>query len=201
MRVIFLLRFVMFSALLFSLVLACPMSSFARDSKWYVGVGFGLSKIDTDFSRFFSTGELDDDDTGFKVFAGYQFTPYVGIELGFVDLGEAEYIVVNPVSSKEIYTIPVFAVFSLPLDRPTGKEFLKYFTPFAKAGIHYWESEQSDPFVNLNLFDEDKDGIDFAFGVGLNINFTDHISVRGEWERFYEDEEADFFSGSVIIRF
>ena len=218
MRVNSLLRFMFFSAVLISLVLTVPLSSSASDTKWYIGLGFGLSEIDTGVSNLNGTADLDDEDNGFKIFAGYQFCPYFGVEVGFIDLGEAElkgntgdtfdlkgttyiFLANNVTLNTEVRSIPVFAVFSLPLDKPTGVEFLKHFTPFAKVGFHYWEADLTVAAGNLNRVTTDDDGTDFAFGLGLNVNFTDHIAIRGEWERLYEDEEADFFSGSLIIKF
>ena len=62
-----------------------PVVSQAQNNwydNWYVGASVGQSFVD-------ELG-IDDDDTAFKVFGGYQFNKYLGAELGFVDHGELE---------------------------------------------------------------------------------------------------------------
>ncbi|TKB56074.1 outer membrane beta-barrel protein [Ferrimonas aestuarii] len=59
---------------------------------WYLGVGLGQNDWqgvcpDT------GTGDLscDDNDFAWDIFGGYRFNPNVGLELGYVDLGEADW--------------------------------------------------------------------------------------------------------------
>ena len=54
------------------------------DPGFYVGAGVGQSKIEADDINF------DEDDTGFKVFGGYQFNKYFAVELAYIDGGNAD---------------------------------------------------------------------------------------------------------------
>src|ERR1043165_3029831 len=57
----------------------------ADDSRgFYAGVGVGAALVDDDASNF------DDDDTGFKLFAGYSFGKFLDIELAYIDAGTAK---------------------------------------------------------------------------------------------------------------
>ena len=68
-----------------TLALAPGASAFAEDG-FYAGVGVGQATIEIDDSDI----DFDQDDFGWKAFAGYRFMPYFGIEGGYVDLGEPD---------------------------------------------------------------------------------------------------------------
>ena len=54
----------------------------------YIGAGFGMSRLDPDTNN---TGFSVDDtnDFGYKIIAGYDWTPRISTELYYADLGEA----------------------------------------------------------------------------------------------------------------
>src|SRR5690606_18513049 len=54
----------------------------AEPTGFYAGAGVGQSFIDEPIA--------DDEDFGFQVFGGYQFTPYVGLEAAYTDFGEVD---------------------------------------------------------------------------------------------------------------
>lgn len=192
--------------------------AFAQDTKWYLGGGYGVSDVDTGVSGLTGTATLDEDGDGFKFFAGFQFNEYFGFEIAYVDLGEAElkgnngdtfvldgvtynFTADSVIIAAEVDTIALEAVFSLPLQKMTGNESLKYFTPFIKFGVHFWDIEYTVAASNLNAMTADDDGTDIVFGAGINFNIIRNLSIRAEWERFNADEDLDYFSGSIIVRF
>ncbi len=218
MRFTSIFRFATIFLTIITLFLTFHASSFAQDTKWYLGAGYGASKNDTGVTSLTGTASLDEDDSGFKIFGGFQFNKFFGVEVGYIDLGEAElkgntgdtfvsggttyqFLVDGVTVTAEGFSIPVFAVFSLPMDTATGVDFFKYFTPFAKIGFHYWENDFTVTSSSLSTETGDDDGTDLAFGLGLNINLTRNFSIRGEWERLNTEEESDFFSGSIIFKF
>lgn len=206
------------STVLIALLFVGPTSSSAQDTNWYLGAGYGISSFDSDVTNLTGGASLDDEDSGFKFFAGYQFNDFLGIEIGYADLGETElkgntgdsfvmdgvtysFLADGVTVTADVYVIPIFAVFSLPLDRVLKNDALKYITPFAKVGAYYWESEAEATANGLSTVKADEDDTDIAFGAGLNLNFTKNIAIRAEWERFNQDEDIDFFSGSFIVKF
>src|SRR5947207_424512 len=73
---------------------AAPIAvSAAENSGWYIGGSVGQSTSDYSSSRArsdfgYAAGvNVDNADTGWKLFSGYRFNPNLGIEFGFVDLG------------------------------------------------------------------------------------------------------------------
>src|ERR1041384_5449662 len=61
-------------------------ASAAEDTGFYLGVGLGQSTLKNDDDGV----DVDEDDTGFKIFGGYQLNNYLAAELSYIDLGKAE---------------------------------------------------------------------------------------------------------------
>ena len=68
---------------------------------WYVGASVGQSRFHTDPGNLSNSlasqagtpvgGSLGDTDTGYKLRAGYQFTPNLAVEGGYVDFGKVDF--------------------------------------------------------------------------------------------------------------
>ena len=53
---------------------------------WYIGGAFGQTEVALDCA---GTTACDDSDSGWKIFAGYQFNRNFAVELGYGDLGRS----------------------------------------------------------------------------------------------------------------
>ena len=148
----------------------------AEQPGFYVGAGAGQAMIDD--------GALDDEDTAFSAFAGYQVNPYFGLEAGYADLGKTE-----PLGSAgpelEADAAYLVAVGTLP--------FTDRFSGYAKAGYSDWN-------VDTSIAGVSDDGNDPTSGLGLQYRFTDAVALRGEDSRFeIDDSEIDL--ALVPVRF
>lgn len=145
---------------------------------FYAGVGAGQSMVDESF--------VDDEDFGYQAFAGYQFTPYFGLEGAYTDFGE-----VGPsggIGRFEADTWSLSAVGTLP--------FTDRFSGYLKAGIHGWDAEANLPGIGR----ASDDGTDPTYGLGLQYRFNDGIALRGEYSRF-EMDDVDVDLAQVQVRF
>lgn len=145
---------------------------------FYLGAGAGQAMIDD--------GALDDEDTAFSAFGGYQFNRYFGLEAGYADFGEIE-----PLGSAgpklEGDAAYLVAVGTVP--------FTDSFSGYAKAGINDWNVDASVPGLIA-----DDSGNDPTYGLGLQYRFTDNVALRGEYSRFeIDDSEVDL--AQVQVRF
>lgn len=149
------------------------------ESQWYVGGSVGQSDVD-EFG-------IDDEDTGFKVFGGYKFNEYFGLELGFVDLGELE----SGTNELDVDGVSFGAVGTLPLSEK--------FSVHGKAGVFAWDADTRGAIGTR--FSDDSDTDPF-YGVGLGYQFDKNWSVIGEWERYeIDDFDADLLSVGFAYRF
>lgn len=163
-----------------------------------------------------------EENIGFKVFSGYMFNNWAGLELGYADFGEAElqgdtgssfqsngaaysFSANDTRASVEASSIYAGVILALPMDRATGAESLKWFNPYVKAGAHYFDVEFDAHKGSMTSRPSDEDGFNFFFGGGINFDFFKYWAIRTEFEYFPMDdgvvEEIYLYSGSLILRF
>ena len=191
----------------------------AADHGFYIGAGAGLSMSSTDtagaiaVTQFFggtaSSTSTDDSDTALRIFAGYNFSKNIGVELNYADLGESSVIVrdyfLNLTDTYEaaVNGFGISLVGSLPISDK--------FWGFGKIGVFSWKSDLAANLdfgtigvINATLSEK---GTAPMLGVGSVYHFTDNIGIRGEFEHIFIDQEdagaGDFnvFTVSAVIRF
>jgi len=174
-------------------------ASAAPAQGFYIGGSVGQSDFDDSnvIPDLITSGSVDGSDTGFKIFGGYQFSPYFGLELSWVDLGKASYSgrfgALNVTGGTlETSGLNFSAVGTLPL----GSNFAL----FGKVGFFAWESNASDVTGGLPFYGTE-DGSDVSYGIGASFNFTRNLSLRAEWERFKAVGDIDLLSVGVVFRF
>jgi OOP family OmpA-OmpF porin len=197
-------------------MLAAPLAM-AAESGWYIGGNGGPSQTDVDEDRIaadlltqgFATTFMDDNerDTGFKVFAGYQFNKHFSMEGGYYDLGDFGFT---------SFTLPpgtlhgVLGVRGLNLDAVLTLPFTEKFSAFGRAGVAFSEVEgafESTGLVTVLEPNSEKRAASYKFGVGLQYDFTRHFGMRLEAERYRIDDsvgndgDVDLYSAGVLFRF
>jgi opacity protein-like surface antigen len=160
----------------------------------YLGLSVGQTKWNDACDGLTS---CDDTDVGWKVFGGYQFSRFLGVEGGYVDLGEASGT--DTVSGlgnvdAEMWGVFVSGVGTLPIGDRFGL--------FGKIGAAYTDIEVSS---STQGSDSD-DGIGLTFGVGGFMNILRNLSIRLEWERFQDaggdaELDVDLISVGVAYKF
>jgi outer membrane protein OmpA-like peptidoglycan-associated protein len=167
-------------------------ATYAAEPGFYLGGSAGQTNVDKDVADFASgaiggnsNAKVDDDDTGWKVYLGYNFLPWLGVEAGYADFGT--------VGGKNVAEVDLsgwdgFLVGTLPI----GAVDL-----FAKIGAISLETELKAPGYK----NTENDG-KFAYGVGIAYNIN-HWSLRAEAEGFDDDSIDDFYflSAGVVYRF
>jgi OmpA-OmpF porin, OOP family len=152
---------------------------------------------------------VENNDGGWKLFAGYRFNRYLAVEGGYTYLGEyafAGQVIIDPGTVDadfEAYDWNAFAVGILPL----GQRF----DVFGKLGIGYWTSKlkASGTFSGRIVQSMQDSGTDPIVAVGARFNLTSRWAFRAEWERFFNVGDAtttgqtniDFWSVGVQYRF
>lgn len=173
----------------------------AQDAGWLVGLGIGYQKSDDNCpAAATAVVPCDDKGTTWKIFGGYQFNPYLGVELGLVDLGDRPAFVSGlGVASAKFRIFETLLVGTLPV----GQRLAFY----AKAGVYQWDADfEFNPPVAGSA---DANGNDYTYGLGVRFNLTRNAALRLEWQR-YEDVgdpattgrfKADVFGVNALISF
>ncbi|MBW4934954.1 outer membrane beta-barrel protein [Marinobacter sp. F4206] len=164
------------------------------DSGLYLGASVGQAKIDFRDNRSLDDVDFDvdfdDDDTGYKIFGGYNFglIPLVdlAVEGAYVDFGSFN------------GSIGTLTDAGLDINGWTGAGLagikLGPIGLFAKAGVIAWDSD----FKGVNF---DDDGTDPLYGIGARFNLFS-FQLRAEYERYdLDDFDIDYFSVGAAYTF
>jgi OmpA-OmpF porin, OOP family len=187
------------SALLFCATFT-PLAHAVDD--FYVGAGVGISQSKDACDRLGGagfTGNCDKKDSGFKLVAGYKFTPYLGAEVGYVSLGEFKAVgtagatAVNATAKAKGLQLAGFGMLELDEDL--------WF--IGKLGVFRWDMNSSGSSFAVSS----ETGTDIFFGIGVQYDVNRRFSIRGEWEHFMDvgvsgaESDIDLISVNGLWRF
>jgi outer membrane protein OmpA-like peptidoglycan-associated protein len=184
-------------------------AAFAAEPGFYIGASAGqtTAKASTDPvlvstpPDVFNTFHFDKDETGYKGFVGYNFVPWLGVEGGYVELG-------NPSQGWTVGTTRIegevdangwegFLVGTLPLG-PVDI-FAKVGGIAANIDLKVKASVVGQPTQHFS--ESDSNGM-LAYGGGIAYNFG-HWAIRAEYEAYDVNKLDDlyFVSGGLTYRF
>ena len=162
-------------------------ASLAADNGIYLGVGIAQSNIDAEALA------LDGEDTKYKVIAGIRPLDWLAFEANYVDFGAIETPSGTPSGLQAEYKLQGVDVFAVGLFEVALVDI------YAKAGVVSWNAELES--LSSAFADADDDGVDFAYGAGLQLHLGS-LSVRAEYEKFeVENADVDLISASVTWTF
>jgi outer membrane protein OmpA-like peptidoglycan-associated protein len=184
-------------------------TAYAAHPGFYVGAGAGQTTLKTDLQPRNSTEalEIDNEDTSWKAFLGYQFVPWLGVEAGYAELGstDEDRTFANGGDIEGTIDVGGFEGYLVP-SIPIGD----HFEIFGKIGGAYGDISADGKLrrsagAPREKFDEstDEEGM-LAYGGGLAWNFgRGHWTVRAEYLQYDADNLDDLYnvSGSLIYRF
>ena len=166
--------------------------------EWFLGGALGTSGIDevVDLSGTLST--LDDNDTSFRFFGGYQFNGYFGLEGGYIDFGEIGLNIssgIGPiVASASADGFTLAGIGSLPI----GERFSLH----ARFGAVIWDANSTVRLGSNSVTAEGDDGTDAFFGVGFGVRLGKQWDLMADYEQYdLDDVEPDVLSVSLRYRF
>ena len=155
------------------------------DADAFVGVGAGLSFLDPDTATTPFSVE-DDQDTGMKVFAGFDLSPIsrnLSVEAFWADLGEA---------TLDNNGMIDYSLYGAGLSYGIGSVRAPRVSAFLEAGLARLDANANVPFIQ-------QDETLLFFGVAGSFAIQRHWFLQLEYEYFAED--AQFISLSIVKRF
>ena len=164
-----------------------------NDSGIYVGAGYGEfdTKIENVEGVTNVIGNIDTDDSAWKVFLGWRFNKFISLEADYIDLGnprgnfeasgsDGDYnLELSGFSGYVIGTLPI-TIFELS----------------AKVGYYFHDVELDVNLDNVgggngNVLHTDDNGEALVYGVGAGVTLIDHINLLVEYELMDFDEIDD----------
>lgn len=141
----------------------------------YIGGSVGQSK--------WKGGDFDIDDSskaGAKAFVGYDFTPNIALELGYINFGDFGGLDADGGFLDGVVKVP----------------FTTNWVGLAKLGVFQGRVDAGET---------NRDGTSWKGGLGIQYNFTPNLAVRAEYERYKFDvlggPKSDFVSAGVTYKF
>ena len=200
-----------------SLAVIASSTALADEAGWYGGANIGRSSATIDDPRITSglasTGLATtsianrDRDSSYKIYGGYQFNKYIGLEGGYFDLGKFGFTANTlPLGSLDgnirLRGFNLDAVGTFPLSEK--------FSALGRVGIN--NAQARDTFrgtgaVNVANPNPSKRDTNYKLGVGVQYAFNDELAMRGEIERYRINDaignrgNIDVFSLGLIYRF
>lgn len=156
---------------------------------WYGGLGIGQSKYnDVDQTSANTRTE------GWKVYAGYQFNKYLGVEGGYVNLNDMTGTKGTVRTNIDTDAWALSAVLSYPV---TDK-----ISVMGKAGMAYMLADiktKNGAAVSVRTGD---DSYEPTYGVGVKYAVFDNLDLRAEWDRYdRNDMNIDLISAGMAVKF
>lgn len=164
-----------------------------NDSGFYLGGGYGQFDVKIDNVQGVTDviGDIDTDDSAWKVFAGWRFNKFISLEADYIDLGnprgnfdaagsDGDY-------SLELAGFGAYVIGTLPIT---------IFELSAKVGYYFHDVELKIDLDNFgsgngNVIDADESSEALVYGVGAGITLIDHINVKVEYELMDLDRVDD----------
>ena len=163
------------------LALLLPAAVQAAEPGFYVGGKVGAASVEGDF--------IDDDDTSYGAYAGYQFTPNFALEGVYTNFGNVD-----------------IDVDDLEVDSPGGEPdsiglrgigMVPVGERFDLLGAIGWHSFDLNPDSGEGLRDAlgDSSSTDLFYGIGAQYNFRNSLALRVMYDRYeFRDWDADEIS-------
>jgi OOP family OmpA-OmpF porin len=182
-----------------ALGLAVLLAASRASAQGYLGASLGSTDADDGnaIPELIDAGTVDGEDSGFKLFGGYQFNRNLAVELAYVDLGKLEYsgtfgglsvtggkVQTTGFNASAVGIVPLSPSFSL----------------FGKVGVFSWLAKARDVTGGAPFAGEEDDA-DVSFGLGAAYHVNANFSVRAEWEQFEALDKISLISIGVAVRF
>lgn len=169
-----------------------------HSSHLYIGGQLGYANthmanklIDPNAKNPFEAATLSNDDLAGRIYVGYQFNPYLAVELGYLQLANTNKKGIDQgiAAEKKLdqHAVDVLAKASMPIANNLsvyGKLGMAYLTTNIRETFNYSTPDHDNVPVTINL--NNQFGISKHIwapeaAIGINYNITPNISVDTSW--------------------
>lgn len=181
---------------LLAAVLCIPFT--AQADNGYIGFNAGRAgqKLNAD-----EEGSLKANSTGYKLYGGYEFNQYFGVQGGYIDMGKAKeayaFDDVTGNGSSKVKSLYIAATASLPVN--------DQFSIFGKLGVSRNRVRLSDNWLQSGIAHYESVSVTRTkrlVGIGAAYKFTKNLTAVAEYEdfgRLVKGEGADLKARMLSI--
>jgi len=180
------------------------LTASAASAEFYAGASIGDATLEASDNIDGQNLDFESSDTAFKIFGGYMYNDYVGVEVAYLDMGAldddfgfdgGEFGRINAAVDADLTGFSGQLVGQYPV----GPVDL-----FAKVGIVMYDIDgdlaitvDGSPFLRESVSD---DGAELIYGVGARYNFG-QFGVRAEYEAIDADDIDDAYLWSIGVEY
>lgn len=195
-----------------------------KTGNYYAGLSLGTATADASDEEleqalaaqgYSASATLDDSDTGYRLYLGWQFHEHWAAEVGYANLGELGQEVSattsdpsgflqalaeeQPLLSSGI-TLGAAAHYPLTSLGMADGDFARKFSVYGRVGLYVWQTEVEYAAGGVVVTD-DNSGADLYFGVGVDYALTEAFTLGLGFERYNAETAIDFINLSAQYRF
>ncbi len=170
--------------IILSILLFCSVLLADREGGPYIGLGYGISKYDSDglFKQ-----EKENDSTGFAIYGGAYINKYLSVELGYIDFNSGEsYVVVDNTNTAKSISFTTYNVSTL-VHYAFFDDILDF---YGKFGV----GEMSASGLGSS-------GFTMLYGGGVGVRFNDMFSLKVAYDRYDTDYTQGVTKNDMHIDF
>lgn len=187
-----------------ALLSLATLPALADDSDgFYVGIGFGQSRANVSASECQSrvqaaasallpgstaTCTANGTDTAYKILAGYNITPHIGVEAGYLDFGQTNLSAIISVGGGSGRTELSQSATGAYADIVGNMQPSSNLDLFLKLGAYNASITSSN---TVGISSSTHSNTNFTFGGGARFNFTENLGLRLEYEQFKDVGHGD----------
>ncbi|WP_434926859.1 OmpA family protein [Shewanella sp. HL-SH8] len=149
-------------------------------SPWYVGGGLGVNNYEQNCDQPGTKMCGEDSPYAWDVVGGYLFNEYIGLEMGYRDLGRADWTATD----NTMYDV---GATGLSLGLVGFYPLADKWSLSSELGTYSYLLENKQSFNGVNLSES---GIALFAGVGVGYNFNENLKLAAKYRR-YENLDAD----------
>lgn len=169
------------SAVAALVVAAAAPAAYAQDENagWYLGGGVGQfnAQIDDIDDVDATVDDWDNDDTAYKLFAGYRMNNFLAFELAYMNLGEPSGSVVPGVNfDAAVDGFAPYVVGTIPLGN--------WFEVYGRLGYYFYDATLGVENEIDGRVEFDEESEDLVYGAGVGAKIGEKLNIRFEYERF-----------------
>ncbi len=205
------------SLLTFALAVSLPTMAQKLEPGWYGGLGVGPSRSSIDDKRLTSSllssgltaTAIDEknNDTGYKLYGGYQFGRHFSVEGGYFDLGRFGF---SATTSPAGTLNGEIRLKGINLDAVARLPFTERFSAIGRAGLTYVDTadqfSRSGAVTVADPSPSKRDG-GYKYGLGLQYEVSQALALRLEAERYNINDavgnrgDIDMLTVGLLFRF
>jgi len=191
-----------------ALLAAAAADAQGAETGWYFGIGAGGASYSDNIPKQIvaayrnfptytlqSARTIDSSDAAAQVFAGYRFLPWLGVELGYQDLGSARTMYVLKTVGPIIYPTPTltgeYGVRDVNATVVASWPIGERFELFARAGVSNTRLDYDEHGFDVNsqpyaFHARTRTHSDAIAGVGIEWKFSRALALRLDLDRNFD---------------